>query len=105
MLPKFVDSMLDAINFGPGPLRDRAVQDLLGVLREIQRSEIPLHHPVLDGPWMSRNLQPFEPREVGPHSQPDPRPYVPQNLQPYDPPNTNPPTGAQCICPRCKKPH
>lgn len=106
MLPKFMDSMLDAVNVGSGPLRDRAVQDLLGVLREIQRSEIPLQHPVLDSPWwISRNLQPFEPGEVWGGTPPVPGPYAPQNLQPYDPPNPNPPSAAQCICPKCNKPH
>ena len=105
MLPEFMQEILDRFERGSGSARDRATHELVQLLRAVGRSEIPLQHPVLDSPWILRNLQPFEPREDWSGTPRDHGHYAPQNLQPYDPPNSNPPSAAQCICPKCNKPH
>jgi hypothetical protein len=109
MLPSVLERMLIAIEDGPSPRREQAVQELARLLREIQHSGIPLAHPYFDKisggispPFVVGDLPTHPYRAVAPlagrrflqpYGPSDPAAIGAQNLQPYDPPNSSNPGG------------
>ena len=61
MLPEPVAKLVEQAEHGDAEERLTAMLTLVSALREVHRSGVPLHHPLLEDPKRVLSLQPYHP--------------------------------------------